>query len=613
MNSVGDLYGLVEKYEVIITGHEDTATRQIDDIWYSTQPDIDAACEIIQRHESLIAQAEANREARKQHILSIASQVTAPTRSLLADVKHQLAAISAPILRLPTECTAEIMKYFNVYNPTVVVLLVSKRWNTIAKETPQLWSKIVVADGPNSQQFLHLKGAHICKSLEHLSFVLSLAKNVLMDIELACSFQIEGFGSFVPQTRMLPHGLLIGGNLKKNTSDSVWDWPDEALKLLGAEGRSRRWRSLYITSWSGMNEAPFKEINGPFDDLRSLLIQPPSSLCRAAYEPLVAAIVQGAPRLCAIDTKDSSILQRVQGWQDRQFWRKIESYHSLAASSDWCFLSQATRLKVLSLAYWQFIPQGEPVLLPCLHTLRLLQSSPEVLEGFRLPALKTLFVDGEGFIQANDPIAVLSVESIISTNCSDVRILRRFLAPTLYHLHISCLDYFDRSPRSKAWQKTFTETFNGSQFMPRPISLHLELPVSESQLLSALFQLPQIEELKIIPRPMYPLTSKFWTALTPRGASGRKKAKQYCTKLRVMVVEIKWRSYEGGQAVSRARTLELGVEMALAREQEGQPLTHLLFGWDDGSKDEVLGAFGTLPPYPLPEPSNVHITQYPFQ
>jgi hypothetical protein len=57
--------------------------------------------------------------------------------------------------------------------------------------------------------------------------------------------------------------------------------------------------------------------------------------------------------------------------------------------------------------------------------------------------------------------------------------------------------------------------------MPRPVSLHLELPISENQLLSALFLLPQIEELKIM--PLHPLGTKFWSALTPRGAGGRKK------------------------------------------------------------------------------------------
>ena len=610
MDTLDDLRGQIDKYEIIITGHEETATRQIEDIWSSTQLEVDAAREIIRRQEALIAQIEADREARKANILLIASSVTETTHFLLASAKHQLATIAAPILRLPTECTSEIMTYFNVDNPVLVLLLVSKRWNAIATATPQLWSKIVI-NGRNSQQLLHLKEGHICKSLDHLSFVLSHAKNVLLDIELACSEPFRGFPCFGSLGFAIGQNPMIGGSMMTGTSEPDCDWRDKALVLLGADGRSRRWRSLHITSWYAMDPAPFTVINGPFNNLRSLYIHPfPSSMHTMAYEPLIAAIVQEAPRLSAVNTKDLLILQRGQGWKDRRFWRKIESYHSLAVCDDWSFLSYATRLTDLSLFSWQTIPRSEPVHLPSLRTLRLLSSLPDALDGFRLPALETIFLDGSIFVYIDDSIPVLSVTSIISTNCTDVRVLRRFFAPNLHHLHIVCLDYVDRRPRSKAWQQTFTETFDGSQFMPRPISLHLELPVSESQLLSALLQLPQIEELRIM--PLHPLGSKFWIALTPRGAGGRKKAKQYCPKLRILVVGIKQRPYGTGQALPRARMIEFGNEMALAREQEGQTLTHLLFSWEDGSKDEVLGSFGSLPLHPSPEPSNNNPMQYAF-
>jgi len=616
MDTLGDLHWRIEKYEGVITDHEDTATKQIEDIFSSTQPEIDVARDTIRRQEALIARIEADREARKADILSIASRVTGPTRLLLANAKHQLAAVSAPILRLPTECIAEIMMYFNVDNPTLVLLLVSKRWNAIATATPQLWSKIVLSG--NCHPEFRLKEGHICKSLEHLSFVLSLAKNVPLDIELAC---LEPFG-FPRQNFSLPlqlqHQMLavsqnpgISGDRMMGPLEPDCDWRDMALRLLGADGQCRRWRSLYITSWYNVDLAPFTVINGPFDNLRSLYILPLSGMYTAAYESLVASIIQEAPRLSTVNTKDFLIVQRVQGWKDRRFWRKIESYHSLAGIDDWSFLSHASRLSDLSLCSWHTVPQGEPVFLPSLRTLRLIESFPEALGGFRIPALETIFLDGSNiFARIDDAIPVLSVTSIISTNLTDVRILRRIFAPSLYHLYILCLDFVDRRPRSKAWQSTFTETFDGSRFMPRPISLHLELPISEYQLLSALHHLPQIEELRIL--PLHPLGTKFWTALTPRGVGGRKKAKQYCTKLRILVVEIKMRPHGTGQALTKARTMELGIEMSLAREQEGQPLTHLLFSWDDGSKDEVLGSFSTLPLYPLPEPPINSAQQYGF-
>ena len=370
------------------------------------------------------------------------------------------------------------------------------------------------------------------------------------------------------------------------------------MRLLGSDGQSRRWRSLYITSWSGKNKEPFTAINGPFTNLLSLYIRTISAGQGAPYEPLVAAIVQDAPRLSTVDTADFFILQRIQGWKDQRFWGTIESFRSLTRCDDWNFLSQATKLKELTLAHWELIPRNEPVHLPCLHTLRLFQSYTQPLSGFRLPALKELFLDSARFTHMTDAIPLLNVTSIVSTNCDDVRILRHFLVPSLYHLHIESQDYRDGRAHLRGWSKSFTETFDGSEFMPRPTSLHLWLPITEIQLLSALFELPQLRELKVI--PIRPLGSKFWTALKPRGAGGRKKVKQYCNQLRILVVEIKPVLFRCGEFLSKARTLELAIEMAVAREQEGQTLTHLILSWDDGSKDEVLGSFTTLPLHPVP-------------
>lgn len=210
MNTADDLSRRIKKYEAIITCHQATAKKQIEDIWSATQPNIDAAREIIRHKEALITQTEVDREVEKQHILSITSEVIEPTLILLADVKHQLATISAPILRLPTECIAEIMQYFNVHNSAVILLLVSKRWNTIVKATPRLWSKIIVTDA-GFYGTLHLKEAHICKSLKHLSFVLSFSKNAALDIELPCpAIRSTDFGyvkGLPCSNPMFPHNL----------------------------------------------------------------------------------------------------------------------------------------------------------------------------------------------------------------------------------------------------------------------------------------------------------------------------------------------------------------------------------------------------------------------
>jgi len=592
MNDPGGLHRQIAQYEAIVKSHEDGATKQVEDIWSSTQPGIDAAREIIRRQEALIAQTEAEREARKRDIFSHASEVTAHTRSLLGDAKHQLSAVSAPILRLPNECIAEIMQYFNVTNHPVVLLLVSKKWNAIATDTPRLWSKIAITHGLDCRRILRLGGAHICGSLEHLSSVLSLAKYSPLDIELCTRSQSA--------TQQIP---MPSGSSTTEVSDCDKYWPNAALNLIGADGRSPRWRSLYITAWYGRDEVPFKAIKGPFSNLRLLYISPFDDECRWAYIPLVAAIVQGSPRLSTVHMDRSShssvsIIQGIDGWENQRFWRNIKYYHSLNRCEDLSVLSQASRLTELSLSSWRDIPRSQPVSLPCLRILRLSHSPLQLLDKLRFPILEILFLGYGVSIGVVNPgtIPVPSVRSIISNDCSDVRIFQRFSAPIIRHLHISCLDYDDRTAQSNAWRKTFSETFDGSQFMPKPISLHLELPVTESQLLSALYLLPQIEELRIsLERP---LGSKFWSALVPRGAGGRRKAKQYCPKLRILVVEPRLWIYGNAPELTKAQTLELGVRMATAREQEGQTLTHLLFRWFDRSTDEVLGSFSTLPLHP---------------
>jgi len=486
MNDPGGLHRQIAQYEAIVKSHEDAATKQVEDIWSSTQPGIDAARKIIRRQEALIAQTEAEREARKRDIFSHASEVTAHTRSLLVDAMHQLAAVSAPILRLPTECIDEIMQYFNMTHSPLVLLLVSKRWNAIAAGIPRLWSKIALIHGPDCRRILALGGAHICGSLEHLSSVLSLAKDSPLDIELCSRSQSA--------TRQIP---MPSGSSTTKVSDCDKYWPNEALKLVGADGRSPRWRSLYITAWEGTDEVPFKAIKGPFSNLRLLYILSFDGGHRWAHKPLVAA----TPHLSTVHIDRSSrssvsIIQWINGWKHQNFWRNIKYYHSLTRCEDLSVLSQASRLTELSLSSWRNIPQSQPVSLPCLRILRVLDSPLQLLDKFRFPILDTLFLDGVMSIGVVNPgtIPVPFLRSIISDNCSDARILQRFSAPIMRNLYMS---WQDSTMQARAWRKTFLETFDGSQFMPKPISLHLELPVTESQLLSALYLLPQIEELRI--------------------------------------------------------------------------------------------------------------------
>ena len=213
------------------------------------------------------------------------------------------------------------MESFNVDNPTVGLLLVSKRWNAIAKATPQLWSKIALIQGSNARH--RLKGVHCCRSLEHLSSVLSFSGATPLNIEVCGG----------PQPKCVAERFsTLNKNLKAGSLDGDRDWFGDALTLLGADGRSRRWHILCITAWHGENSIPCEATSGPFDNLRLLSIHSFSGVPYSGlpiYEPLVAAIVRGATRISTVVTDDIFIVRRAHGWKDERFWRNMESYRSL--------------------------------------------------------------------------------------------------------------------------------------------------------------------------------------------------------------------------------------------------------------------------------------------
>ena len=134
--------------------------------------------------------------------------------------------------------------------------------------------------------------------------------------------------------------------------------------------------------------------------------------------------------------------------------------------------------------------------------------------------------------------------------------------------------------------------------MRKLTSLHLEVPVSDLEILSVLNHLPQLQELKISPIQYFP-GAKFWGGLTPKGTRTRKQGIHCCPVLKILVLEVK-DPYYGGQGPNSSRILELALELANARRAEGHPLTHLLIKLGDGTVHEIIGDFKTLPSYPVP-------------
>ena len=572
----------VTECRAVIKLEEDAAIKQVDDIWTSTQPGIDTAREEIRKLEARVRQLEAEREAQKKEIMCSAFKRTASTRTALADAKHELAAISAPILRLPIECMAEIFRWhFEIGGVSMLVASVCRRWAFIARGIPRLWSRITVTDRDDPRQVLHLIGSHECRSIPILKVFLSMAKDTPLEIELA-RFK-------TPRAPSPPPRGAIATPL----------WTDVALRLLAADGRSRLWRSLYITSWNGGDQAPCTAIQGPFENLRCLFIRSFPYAPRPSYYALVASILESAPQLSHIDTSDSIVIRSMKDWTSPTFWERIEQYGNLSSPSDRRFLTNARRLRELTLVDWQERVHTDKVLLPSLRTLRINRSSVEAIGDFELPVLETLIMkSSDGFrTPAPKSIHLPAAASIVSINCRDIRALMAFSAPVLRHLHLAYHHHMGRNTRSKEWQRSLIETFEECGFMRTLTSLHLEVPISDLEILAVLNHLPQVQELKISPVQYFP-GSKFWGGLTPKGTRTRKQGIHCCPVLKILVLEVKELCY-GGQGLSPSRVLELALELATARGAEGHPLTHLLIKLGDGTAHEIVGDFKTLPSYPV--------------
>jgi len=438
-----------------------------------------------------------------------------------------------------------------------------------------------VTDRDDPRQILHLTGSHECRSIPILRVFLSMAKDTPLDIELA-RFK-------APRAPSPP---------SSNVSTTPL-WTDAALRLLAADGRSRLWRSLYITSWNGGDQAPYAGVQGPFENLRCLFIRSFPYPPRPSYYALVVSILESAPQLSHIDTSDSIVIRSMKDWTSPSFWERIEQYGNLSSPSDRRFLANARRLRELTLVDWRERVHTEKVLLPSLRTLRIARSGAEAIGDFELPVLETLIMKSSDGFRTPTPrsIHLPAATSLVSVDCRDIRALMAFSAPVLRHLYLAYHHHMGRNTQSKEWQRSFIETFEECEFMRKLTSLHLEVPVSDLEILAVLSHLPQLQELKISPVQYFP-GSKFWGGLTPKGTRTRKQGIHCCPILRILVLEVK-ELYYGGQGLSSSRILELALELANARGADGHPLTHLLIKLGDGTSHEIIGDFKTLPSYPV--------------
>ena len=158
MENVEFLFDEVEVLEAAITCELNAQDTDCAATVAEIQVDIDASEMEIARIYKILAAKYAEREKRVAAIREEGRERLEVLQKKLADAKHELAVINSPILILPYEATAEIFNWHLLMGGNMTtVLLVCKRWTTVAYSSPRLWSRIAVTNCRPDE--LRLQGA----------------------------------------------------------------------------------------------------------------------------------------------------------------------------------------------------------------------------------------------------------------------------------------------------------------------------------------------------------------------------------------------------------------------------------------------------------------------
>lgn len=166
---VGSLSNQVKVLEGAITCELNSQDVEVSRISAEIQVDIDASeQELARLYGFIIAKREKRTAAVREEGLGRLDEM----QRGLVDVKRKLDVINAPILTLPNEITAEFFSCRVLMGGNLkTMLLVCKRWTTLAYSSPRLWSRIAVTDLDTYE--IRLKGALICYSASDLRWLKS--------------------------------------------------------------------------------------------------------------------------------------------------------------------------------------------------------------------------------------------------------------------------------------------------------------------------------------------------------------------------------------------------------------------------------------------------------
>jgi hypothetical protein len=487
IENVGNLFDEVEVLEGAITCELNAQDAEVSRIAAEIQVRIDASEKEIVRHHGVITAEYAEREKRVAAVREEGRGRLEELQKKLADAKHELAVIHSPILILPYEVTAEIFNWHMLMGGSLTtMLLVCKRWTTVAYSSPRLWSRIAVTDrSPGG--ICRLQGAVICDTVNYLRSVLSRAQASTLQIQLSFSEHPAFYaGDDSPQS-----SLRYGPQASANR--------DQATSLILNNQILRRCTSIVlgnIYTFVGPEGPPLVVENMTILPLLSALYI--DSSLRNVGLHLVQSLVKFSPSLRHIRCYSGNIgpLDLAVGvWTKR-----IESYGWVYPSQQCHLLHELSSLREIGI-------YGAPAValtLPALHVLRWKPSNYSVLDLITAPHLHTIILAHPyGYHLPANSITLPNLRVAIHTAISDLTVLHGFRTPALEHLSI-------QSPAGLP--TALFELFDGSSYMPTPKSLHLECAFTDAALIAVLGRLPWLEELQVAGTIAQ---DAFWEALTP--------------------------------------------------------------------------------------------------
>ena len=602
MENVESLFDGVEVLEAAITCELNSQDVEASRIAAEIQVDMDASEKEIAHRYDLIIAKHVEREKRVAAVREEGRGRLEELRRKLANAKHELAVIHAPILILPYEVTAEIFNWHGLMGGNLkTTLLVCKRWTAVAYSSPQIWSRIALTDLRPDE--ILLQGALICSTVTYLRSVLSRAQASPLQVEI--HFSRYSHWEF--------------------SSRSAWREAianrDEAISLILNNQILRRCTCIALG-----NTSPFFEHDRPPTVIENMTILP---LLSSLYisPPLdnpgdhtARSLIKFSPSLRHIRCRNSSISP--QDFGTGMWTKRIESFGWVDASKPCHLLHESSSLRELAI-------NGHPdvaITLPALQVLRWSLSTYSVLHFITAPHLHTLILTYRVFerVVLASPIAFPKLRIAIHYKIPDLKILRTFQTPALEHLSI----------QSDAQKPTaLFELFDGATHMPTPKSLHLEGAFTDAALIAVLGRLPWLEELQVAGtiaqhafwEGLTPSNKPTWRVWLPESHQDERANRILVPNLKILLVNYSTGNLythpesqpTGAQRVTRKQraetsqaserpdgssggewTMRQASAVAVARAQAGCPLETLAC-WAPEKKVKVLiGCLDTLPQRP---------------